>query len=131
MGLEPPWMLLVPIVDWALEPIPAWILRDDRQPPISTVSTSTGSTTHGSKVFEEKTPENSKVPNLNLLNTGNYLHIIYIVLGIISKLRDDLNGRIRRIYANMISFGGGSGINPQEILTDCTSFENRYSLSSF
>lgn len=54
MGLEPPWMLLVPVVDWALEPIPAWILRDDRQPPISTLSTSTGSTNHGSKAFEEK-----------------------------------------------------------------------------
>ena len=83
------------------------------------------------KHLRKKTPENSKVPNLNLPNTGNYLHIIYIVLGIISKLRDDLNGRIRRIYANMISFGGGSGINPREILTDCTWFENRYSLSSF
>lgn len=92
---------------------------------------SPGSTNHGSKVFEEKTPQSSKVPNLNLSSTGNYLHIIYIVLGSISKMRDDLNGRIRRIYANMIAFGGGSGINPWEILTDCTSFENRYSLSSF
>lgn len=92
MGLEPPWMFLAPAADWALEPIPVWILRDDRQPPIST-----GSTKHGLNVFEEKTPENSKVPNLNLPNTGNYLHTIYIVLGIISKLRDDLNGRIRRV----------------------------------
>ena len=46
------------------------------------------------KHLKKKTPENSKVPNLNLPNTGNYLHIIYIVLGIISKLRDDLNGII-------------------------------------
>ena len=33
-----------------------------------------------------KTPESSKKQNLNLPRSGNYLHSIYIALGIISNL---------------------------------------------
>ena len=54
MGLEPLWILLVPVVDWALEPIPAWILRDDRQPPISTVSTAQVQPTMDQKYSRKK-----------------------------------------------------------------------------
>ena len=38
------------------------------------------------KYAGKKIPESSKKQNLNLLQTGNYLHSIYIVLGIISNL---------------------------------------------
>ena len=36
--------------------------------------------------YSPKIPENSKKQNLNLPCTGNYLHSIYIVLGIVSNL---------------------------------------------
>ena len=35
---------------------------------------------------KKKPPESSKKQNLNLLRTSNYLHSIYIVLGILSNL---------------------------------------------
>ena len=39
------------------------------------------------KIFGEKNRESSKKQNLNLLCTGNYLHRLYIALGIISNLQ--------------------------------------------
>ena len=44
------------------------------------------STNLGSKIFGKKNPTSSKKQNLNLLHAGNYLHSIYIVLGIIGNL---------------------------------------------
>ena len=51
-------------------------------------STVIDSTKHGSKILEKKkkTPEISKKQNLNLPCTSNYLHSVYIILGIISNL---------------------------------------------
>ena len=51
-----------------------------RQPSVSTDSSN-----RGSKIYE-KIPESSKKQNCNMLHTGNYLHSIYIVSGIISNL---------------------------------------------
>ena len=55
-------------------------------PSVFVGSKSTDSNNCGSKIFEKNTPEISKKQNLNLLHVGNYLHSIYIVLGIISNL---------------------------------------------
>ena len=48
----------------------------------------TDSTKHGSKILKKKKkiPESSKKESLNLPYAGNYLHNIYIELGIISNL---------------------------------------------
>ena len=37
-------------------------------------------------IWEKNSPENFKKQNLNLSRDGNYLHTIFIVLGIISNL---------------------------------------------
>ena len=37
-------------------------------------------------ILEKKIPESSKTHDLNLSYTGNYLHTIYIILGIINDL---------------------------------------------
>ena len=47
---------------------------------------SVNSTYPGSKIFEKIIPESFKKENLNLQLTDNYLHSIYIVLGIRSNL---------------------------------------------
>ena len=46
--------------------------------------------TNDPKYLRKKFPESSKKQNLNLLHSGNYLHSIYIVLGIICQSRNDL-----------------------------------------
>lgn len=38
------------------------------------------------KYSEKEIPESSKKQNLNLLHASNYLHSIYIVLGVVSNL---------------------------------------------
>ena len=53
--------------------------------PISVGSAFVDSINCGPKIFRKKIPESSKKQNLNLLCTCNYLHSIYIVLGIISN----------------------------------------------
>ena len=37
-------------------------------------------------ICKKNSPESSKKQNLNLLSDSNYLHTIYIVLGVISDL---------------------------------------------
>ena len=49
------------------------------------VSTSAYSTNYGLKLFRKKFSEISKRQNLNSLCTGNYLHSIYIIFGVISR----------------------------------------------
>ena len=54
-------------------------------PSIPMDSASVASTNCGSKI-SKTIPESSKKQNLNLPHPNNYLHIIYIVLGIFSSL---------------------------------------------
>ena len=50
-----------------------------------------------SKNIWKKTPESSKKQNLNLPHAGNYLHSIYIILGIICNLElPDVQAGIRK-----------------------------------
>ena len=49
-------------------------------------SASADSTNHRWKICGKKIPESATKQNLNLLHAGNYLHSIYVVLGIITDL---------------------------------------------
>ena len=55
------------------------------QPSVSTGSASVDSTNR-SKILGKKSRKFKKRPNLNFPHTGNYLYIIYLVLGIKSNL---------------------------------------------
>ena len=57
-------------------------------PFISTGCTAIVSTNPGSKLFGEKKKKFQKVPKskISIYHSSNYLHSIYIVLGIISNL---------------------------------------------
>lgn len=52
----------------------------------STDLASRESTNKRSNISEKKIPERSKIHDLNFSYTGNYLHSIYITLGIINDL---------------------------------------------
>ena len=54
-------------------------------PSVSAVSESVCSVNSRLKIFEKKFTESFKKQNLNLLCVSNYLHNIYIVIGIINN----------------------------------------------
>ena len=63
-----------------------YILRTGGPSYLLVGSPSTDSTTMDQNFWERKIPKISKKQNLNFPCTGNYLHSIYIVLGIITNL---------------------------------------------
>ena len=69
-------------------------------------STSSDSTNSGSKILGEKSPERSKIQNLNLPHAGNYLHNFDMVLGIVSNLEriKSIQEDAHKLYANTMPF---------------------------
>ena len=64
-------------------------------------------TSHRLKIFrKQKNPESSQKQNLNLSHSGNYLHSIYIILGISRNLEmfQRLQKDVCSLYANSMLF---------------------------
>ena len=57
-------------------------------------------TTNKKYLKKEKTQESCKKQNFNLSRAGNYLHSIYIVLGITNSQDDLIQEDASRLYAN-------------------------------